>query len=230
MSKVHNLTTAAVTGLLAVLCFVVPMAAPTSSEVVYFASGEVLPIAQHRIEGGEVVLELRGGGEVRWDPELIARIELDRSPRRGPDSAVELESSVPEERSGRMLARPYGALIQKAAQDYGVNSYLLHALIEVESQYRATAESPKGAMGLMQLMPALAAEYAVHDPFDPPSNIDAGTRHLRTLIDRYGIADALAAYNAGEGAVRRFDGIPPFPETCNYVNRIMDLVDANQSD
>ena len=66
--------------------------------------------------------------------------------------------------------------------------------------------------------------------FDPPSNIDAGTRHLRTLIDRYGIADALAAYNAGEGSVRRFDGIPPFPETYNYVNRIMDLVDANQSD
>ena len=226
----HGLTTAAVTGLLAVLCFVVPTAAPTSSEVVYFASGEVLPIAQHRIEDGEVVLELRAGGEVRWDPALIARIELDRSPRRGPDRPVELESIVAEERSGRMLARPYGALIQQASEAHGVNPYLLHALIEVESQYNASAESPIGAMGLMQLMPALAAEYAVHDPFDPPSNIDAGTRHLRTLIDRYGIADALAAYNAGEGSVRRFDGIPPFPETYNYVNRIMDLVDANQSD
>ena len=226
----HGLTTAAVTGLLAVLCFVVPTAAPTSSEVVYFVSGEVLPIAQHRIEDGEVVLELRGVGEVRWDPALIARIELDRSPRRGPDRPVELESIVAEERSGRMLARPYGALIQQASEAHGVNLYLLHALIEVESQYKGSAESRIGAMGLMQLMPALAAEYAVHDPFDPPSNIDAGTRHLRTLIDRYGIADALAAYNAGEGSVRRFDGIPPFPETYNYVNRIMDLVDANQSD
>ena len=225
----HGLATAAVTGLLAALCFVAPTAAPTSSEVVYFASGEVLPIAQHRIDGGEVVLELRGGGEVWCDPAVIARIELDRSPRRGPDP-VELESISAEEPSGRMLARPYGTLIQQAAQDHGVNPYLLHALIEVESQYKASAQSPMGAMGLMQLMPALAAEYAVHDPFDPPSNIDAGTRHLRTLIDRYGIADALAAYNAGEGSVRRFDGIPPFPETYNYVNRIMDLVDANQSD
>ena len=230
MFRVHSLTPPAVTGLVAVLCFVVPTVAPTSSEVVYFASGEVLPIAQHWIEDGEVVLKLRGGGEVRWDPALIARIELDRSPRRRPDGPVELQSIVPEEPSGRMLARPYGALIQKAAQDHGVNPYLLHALIEVESRYKASAESPKGAMGLMQLMPALAAEYAVHDPFDPPSNIDAGTRHLRTLIDRYGIADALAAYNAGEGSVRRFDGIPPFPETYKYVNRIMDLVDANQSD
>ena len=85
-------------------------------------------------------------------------------------------------------------------------------------------------MGLMQLMPALVAEYSVRDPYDPPSNIDAGTHHLRVLIDKFGIVGGLAAYNAGEGPVRRFDGVPPFPETRRYVNRIMDLVDANQSD
>ena len=226
----HNLTTLALTGLLACVCFIAPTAAPTSAEVVYFASGGVLPIAQHRIEDGEVVLELRGGGEVRCDPALIDRIELDPSPRTGSETPESLVSTVATEPSGRMLARPYGVLIQQASDAHGVNSYLIHALIEVESQYKASAQSPMGAMGLMQLMPALAAEYAVHDPFDPPSNIDAGTRHLRTLIDKFGIAGALAAYNAGEGPVRRFEGIPPFPETHYYVNRIMDLVDANQSD
>ncbi len=226
----RGLTTLALGGLLASVCFVVPAAAPTSSEVVYFASGGVLPIAQHRLEDGEVVLELRGGGEIRCDPALIARIELDRSPRLGDESATEPESTFAEGPSGRMLARPYGVLIQQAAEAHGVNPYLLHALIEVESQYEASAQSPMGAMGLMQLMPVLAAEYAVHDPFDPPSNIDAGTRHLRTLIDKFGITGALAAYNAGEGSVRRFEGMPPFPETHRYVNRVMDLVDANQSD
>ncbi len=226
----RGLTTLALVGLLASVCFVVPAAAPTSAEVVYFASGGVLAIAQHRLEDGEVVLELRSGGEIRCDPALITRIELDPSPRRWNEAATELELTVAEGPSARMLARPYGVLIQQAAEAYGVNPYLLHALIEVESQYEASAQSPMGAMGLMQLMPALATEYAVHDPFDPPSNIDAGTRHLRTLIDKFGIAGALAAYNAGEGSVRRFEGMPPFPETHRYVNRIMDLVDANQSD
>ena len=102
----RGLTTLALGGLLASVCFVVPAAAPTSSEVVYFASGGVLPIAQHRLEDGEVVLELRGGGEIRCDPALIARIELDRSPRLGDESATEPESTFAEGPSGRMLGPP----------------------------------------------------------------------------------------------------------------------------
>ena len=85
-------------------------------------------------------------------------------------------------------------------------------------------------MGLMQLMPSVAEEYSLADPYDPAGNIDAGARHLRRLIDRYGTASALAAYNAGEEPVRRFNGIPPYPETRQYVERVMDLVDANQND
>ena len=129
-----------------------------------------------------------------------------------------------------MLERPYGALIREASIRYGVDQYLVHALIEAESGYQSSAQSHRGAMGLMQLMPALAEEYAVTDPYDPAQNIDAGTRHLRRLIDRYGIVGALAAYNAGEGSVRKFDGIPPYPETRRYVARVMDLVEANQGD
>ena len=79
-------------------------------------------------------------------------------------------------------------------------------------------------------MPALAGQYAVADPNDPAQNIDAGTRHLRRLIDKFGIVGALAAYNAGEGSVWKFDGIPPFPEPRRYVARVMDLVETNQGD
>ena len=214
--------------LVAVLCFGASAAAPTGFEVVYFASGRVMPVAGHRIDGTSIVLELRGGGEVRCDPQLIDRIELKGAPRVEPEVLVAVS---PTAGSGhRMLERPYGALIREASILYGVDQYLVHALIEAESGYRSSAQSHRGAMGLMQLMPALAEEYALTDPYDPAQNIDAGTRHLRRLIDRYGIVGALAAYNAGEGSVRKFDGIPPYPETRRYVARVMDLVEANQGD
>ena len=79
-------------------------------------------------------------------------------------------------------------------------------------------------MGLMQLMPDTARRYAVRQPYDPAANIEAGTRHLRSLLDRFPLALALAAYNAGEAAVERFQGIPPYPETRDYVARILQLV------
>ena len=226
--KMYLLRTTALAGFLAVVCFGAPAAAPTGFELVYFASGRVMPIAGHHIDGPAIVLELRGGGAVRCDPLLIDRIELDGTPRSEPELVLAVS---PTKTSGlRMMERPYGALIQRASKRHGVDSYLIHALIEAESGYRPTAVSHRGAMGLMQLMPALAGEYAVADPFDPPQNIEAGTRHLRRLIDKYGIAGALAAYNAGEGSVRKFDGMPPFPETHRYVAKVMDLVEANQAD
>ena len=222
------LRTAALAGFLTVICFGTPTAAPTGFELVYFASGRVMPIAGHHVAGPAIVLELRGGGSVRCDPLLIDRIELDGI-RRSEPAVVAAVS--PTSTSGlRMLERPYGALIQGASKRHGVDQYLIHALIEAESGYRATAVSHRGAMGLMQLMPALAAEYAVSDPYDPTQNIEAGTRHLRRLMDKYSIAGALAAYNAGEGSVRKFDGMPPFPETRRYVAKVMDLVGANQGD
>ena len=118
----------------------------------------------------------------------------------------------------------YGELIEAAAQTHGVDPVLVQALIQVESNYQPRARSNKGAMGLMQIMPATAREYNVRNAYDPKSNIDAGVRKLKSLIDKYGVFDlALAAYNAGEGAVERFNGIPPYRETQSYVSRILSI-------
>ena len=118
---------------------------------------------------------------------------------------------------------PYGEIIAAVSQTHGVDPMLVRALIQVESNYEPKAKSPKGAMGLMQLMPSTAREYKVRNPFDPKANIEAGIKHLKGLIDRFGVEMALAAYNAGEGAVKRFNGIPPYRETRNYVSRILSL-------
>ena len=118
----------------------------------------------------------------------------------------------------------YQEIIERAAARHGVDARLIHAVIEVESGYQPRARSRKGAMGLMQLMPATARQYAVRNPYDPNSNIDAGTRHLKSLLGRFPTALALAAYNAGDAAVERFGGVPPFAETRSYVARILRIL------
>jgi soluble lytic murein transglycosylase-like protein len=120
-------------------------------------------------------------------------------------------------------AAPYDALIDKVAARHGVPARLVRAVIAVESAGQPQARSAKGAMGLMQLMPQTARQYTVANPYDPATNIEAGVQHLRNLLDRFPLAEALAAYNAGEAAVQRFGGIPPFPETERYVSRILRL-------
>jgi len=110
------------------------------------------------------------------------------------------------------------------SEAHGVDPLLVRALIQVESNYKAKARSRKGALGLMQLMPSTARVYNVRNPFDPRANIEAGIKHLKSLIARFGGVElGLAAYNAGEGAVTKFNGIPPYRETRNYVSRILSL-------
>ncbi len=120
--------------------------------------------------------------------------------------------------------RPYAALLAAAARRHGLDAALLHALVAVESGYDARARSPKGALGLMQLMPETARRYRVRDPFDPGQNIAAGTAYLRDLLGMFDgdLTLALAAYNAGEAAVLRHGRrLPPYDETREYVPRVL---------
>jgi hypothetical protein len=120
---------------------------------------------------------------------------------------------------------PYAQEVREAAERHGVPEGLISAVIRVESGFNAQAVSRKGARGLMQLMPGTASMLGVRDSFDPRQNIDGGVRHLRGLIDRFGndLKLALAAYNAGEQAVLNHRGIPPYPETRDYVTKVLGL-------
>jgi len=120
-------------------------------------------------------------------------------------------------------------MIRGAAERHGVPEQLISAVIRVESGFNARAVSRTGARGLMQLMPQTAAILGVRDSFDPVENIDGGVRHLRGLLERFGndLPRVLAAYNAGEGAVNTYGGVPPYPETQSYVGRILSILGGN---
>jgi len=203
------------------------LALPASAEIVYLTSKRTLSVKSHRIDGNSIILQLRGGGEVTCDRSLIEKIVPDEVPY------VEPEAEQPVGTHGVVTQRglapdllrstPYGEVIAAVSQAHGVDPMLVRAVIEVESNYRPKARSNKGAMGLMQLMPATARAYNVRNPYDPKANIAAGVKHLKSLIDRWGVELALAAYNAGEGAVRKFKGVPPYRETRNYVSKILSL-------
>src|SRR5499433_667696 len=122
----------------------------------------------------------------------------------------------------------YAAEIKAASDRYGVPERLVQAVIRAESAFNPKAVSVKGAQRLMQLMPETASMLGVRNSFDPQQNIDGGVRHLRGLIDRFGndLPLALAAYNAGEKAVINYRGIPPFPETRDYVTRVLHFYDG----
>jgi soluble lytic murein transglycosylase-like protein len=194
-------------------------AVPASAEIVHLTTGRTLSVKGHRVDGETIVLTLRGGGEVNIDKTLVEKIVADEVPYPEPEPIVEELVEDPEV----VVETPYDELIASMSEAHGVNPNLVRALIQVESGYRVRAKSRKGAMGLMQLMPSTAREYKVRNPYDPKSNIAAGVKHLKGLIDRWGVELALAAYNAGEGAVKKFNGIPPYRETRNYVSRILSL-------
>ncbi len=117
---------------------------------------------------------------------------------------------------------PYAAEITAAASKHGVDPALLAGLVKQESNFNPNAGSPAGAQGLTQLMPATAASLGVTDVHDPAQALDGGAKYLRQQLDRFGgdVARALAAYNAGPGAVERFGGVPPYAETQEYVRRV----------
>jgi hypothetical protein len=210
-----------------------------SADIVVFRTGRTMSVQSYRVDGDRAMLVLREGGEVAFPVSMVSRVDPDEVPYPSmtpgsisAGSAPEVVSA-PEIEPGVVLtgvpdavlaARPFAELISTVAARQQVDARLVHAVIEAESNYQARARSPKGARGLMQLMPATARQYGVRNAYDPQSNLEAGVRHLKDLMSRFDLTLALAAYNAGEGAIRRYGGLPPFPETQSYVSRILQRV------
>src|SRR5439155_10413959 len=170
-----------------------------------------------------MVLNLRNGGDMVCDRSVIVSIEADEVPYPDPEPAV---ATAGLNANGTFdAAVRYAKLIDNVAAEQGIDARLVRAIIQVESAFQERARSRKGAMGLMQLMPDTARQYAVADPYDARSNIEAGIKHLKALMQRLpNLSLALAAYNAGEAAVLRYGGMPPYAETRDYVTRTLKLV------
>ena len=196
-------------------------AAPASAELVFFQSGRAMSVRAIRSENDGIVLQLRSGGDIHCDQSLIVRVEPDEVEYT--DEVAEVSPSAGEP-DAPTIPDAFRELITSTAARHGVDARVVSALIEVESAYHSRAVSPKGARGLMQVMPATGRQYGALDLFDPKVNIEAGVQHLKKLLSRYELPLALAAYNAGEAAVNRFGGIPPFRETQNYVTRILRIL------
>jgi hypothetical protein len=194
-------------------------AGDASAELVFLANGRHLSVKGYRLEGDSIILILRQGGEIVCERSMVKSIAPDEVPY--PEPVIEeVESIEPLE------AVPFADLIDAAATRHGVDVRLVRAMVQVESAYRPNARSRKGAKGLMQLMPQTARQYAVKNPYDPASNLDAGVKHLKSLLERFDLKLALAAYNAGEATVRRFGGIPPFQETRDYIRQVLGILQA----
>jgi len=182
-------------------------AAPARAEIALLSSGLTLKLDGHRAEGDQLVLALRGGGEIGV-PAWAVRGFV-------PDEVLD-EVAAPGGGDVRDLAT-------LAARRHGIDPALVLAVVGVESGFRPEAVSPKGAQGLMQLMPGTSRELGVADPLDPEQNLDGGVRHLGALLTLYDgdLTRALAAYNAGQGAVSRHGGVPPYRETQAYVKKVL---------
>ena len=199
------------------------VARPADAERVRLANGRLLSVEMCRFEGDRAVLLMRGGGQI-----TLARTEIADV---APDEVVGARSAAldalavsPTASAPAPSAAALKVLIDRVAGRIGFDSKLAHAIVRVESNYRPLAVSPKGAMGLMQLMPALAGHYALRDPFDPEANLEAGMRHMQSLLKQFPLRKAVAAYNAGATAVVRYGDVPPYDETRSYVQRVMAIL------
>ena len=194
-----------------------------TAELVLLVGGGFLKVDGYHREGDRMKLLLPGGGTLSLSVLRIDRIvadEIEESTGTFEAPAIDLQfdasQGVPE--------TPYGNLIFRIAERHAVNPQLVAAMVRAESAFDPQAVSPKGAAGLLQLMPATAERFglAADEVFDPERNLDAGVRYIRWLAERFAgeLPLVLAGYNAGEAVVDRYDGVPPYRETRNYIRRV----------
>lgn len=206
-------------------------ASTASASIALFSDGRNMKIEAYAVEEETIHLTMQGGGKLSLPITRIERIVDDEIVTAEVVEEVRkiVEEGVFPRRSWRfnessqpLFQSKYNDIIIEASRQFDVDAALVSAVIKAESDYNPRIVSNKGARGLMQLMPATAARFGVVNSFDPRENIHGGTRYLRWLLKKFdGNADlAVAAYNAGEGNVWKYEGVPPFRETVNYINRI----------
>jgi len=185
-------------------------------EFAVLATGFRLHADRHEFEGPTVKLFQKDGGFTQLDASLVAGFETEvEAPAEPAPAAPVAPPVVAAKKAPREL-------VEAAARKNGLPPNFVHSVVSAESGYKTDAVSPKGAIGLMQLTPATAQTYGVN-PYDPSQNVEAGAAYLRELLIKYnGDARlALAAYNAGPGAVSKYNGVPPYAETQTYIERVL---------
>ena len=200
--------------LVVVVTVVLLAAGAARAEYAVLRSGQRLHITGYERMGATVRLQVAGGSIQVPAAEVVA---------------IEPEDYFPAPVKER-LDVPFAELIRAAGEKHGVEAQLIASVIAVESNFNPRAVSRKQAQGLMQLMPETAARFAVTNVFDPAQNIEAGTRYLKELLERYGqdLRLALAAYNAGPERVGQYQGVPPYRETRSYVRKVTQAVERNK--
>ena len=206
-------------------------AVQASASIAIFSDGRNMKISAYKVDEESIHLTLPSGGVMSIPVARLERIVDDEVIT--PEVVAEVKKMAEEgvfprrswrysEERGPLFQSRYNAIIVQAAKHFDVDAALVSAVIKAESDYDSRTISNKGARGLMQLMPATAQRFGVSNAFDPVENIHGGTRYLRWLLKTFdGNADlAVAAYNAGEGNVWKYKGVPPFRETVTYINRI----------
>lgn len=195
------------------------------AEQIVFGSGRWISVKNYRVDGDVITVTLESGGQATFSTAVVAEIRPDELPL---DAAP--ESDLPPAAPtgpvvvghGPLDARPFAALIESVSLEHGVDPELVHAVVLAESNYEVRARSRVGARGLMQVMPETARNFGITNLYDPAHNIEAGVQYLKFLLARFDLPRALAAYNAGPTAVRRYGGVPPFAETQTYVRKVFD--------